>query len=948
MPPAGILLRRYRKSAIAFLLFLAYAIALFAHNISVQHRLRDNLLDAAQLELDKQAGALSYYFAERHNDLTDLAASEAVASYFGGTDLGMTEAYGLGVHVQAIEDKFAHLIAQKRVGDTPIYTHIALVDDNGNPVTQAGSRNRDVGADFAALAQPLGQTAGVILLDADQLRFSSPVLHKGRLRGHVVAHGPVLALAGRKSWPDSSRPEAIVVSATGTPLSTSGDMLFAQPEIANLLAGMHSGTIALPTDLPGGDQRPIAALKRDIEGSPLALATLITKHELDARSIPSLFMVAVGAVPFIVLYIVMLEMRERRQVERSHEKARREAERLAQLRSEFLANMSHEIRTPLNAVLGLAQLGRHASRGRQAEQQFARIGEAGRHLLGIINDILDYAKIEAGKLEVERIAIEPGQVIDNALTLTATHAYAKGLDVLVGEFGLPARCEGDPLRLSQILVNLLGNAIKFTEKGRVMVDTRVIGDEWCLRIADTGIGMTREQRERLFSPFEQADGSTTRRFGGTGLGLSISARLAAAMGGHIDVSSIPGAGSVFEVRLPLRNAVFSPPCHTEATVLLAGLDDDEAELMITNLDDLGMRARVIATPPDTPPANTLVLVDLGLAEKSDIWQRWLEAPHPDTLRTALTGRPDDIQRLSQEDAPYAQLAIVERPLRARHLAVRLREAPQSALQEPPTSEARLSGLRILAVDDNDINRMVLGGQLGQEGAQVTCVGSASEALKTLYEAPAGHFSLVLTDIQMPQMDGYELSRRILQHNPGLPILGLTAHAGTEAQEHCLAAGMRAHVAKPVETDALVALILRYCSRPALREEAASQGGPENGNSTTSTPPMLIDWRALETQFRGKREFVTGLAAKALPKYRAATARLRELAGGAGELTELSFIAHSIKGSAGTLKAGELEALAAATDQAARAGQRRPSRELAGQLANLLDALIDELERRTQA
>jgi signal transduction histidine kinase len=293
----------------------------------------------------------------------------------------------------------------------------------------------------------------------------------------------------------------------------------------------------------------IAVLKQSIEASPFALAALVTQRELDAHAIPPVF-AAAGAVPFLLLYIVMLAARERQRIEQARERLRRRPRRRPRRSRQAVpgpqrVRRQHEPRDPhpLNAILGLAQIGQRDCAGLQTRQQFIRIVESGQHLLGIVNDVLDSAKIEAGKLSVEQIAIDPGQVIDSAITLSAERAFARGLDFRVRESGLPARCQGDPLRLSQVIVNLLGNAIKFTERGSVTLEARADHATLYLSVSDTGIGMSPEQIERLFKPFEQADSSTTRRFGGTGLGLSISAHLVHAMGGRIEVSSHPGAGT---------------------------------------------------------------------------------------------------------------------------------------------------------------------------------------------------------------------------------------------------------------------------------------------------------------------------------------------------------------------------------------------------------------------
>lgn len=271
-----------------------------------------------------------------------------------------------------------------------------------------------------------------------------------------------------------------------------------------------------------------------------------------------------------------VDISEQKALQRELSDAKTEAERLASIKSAFLANMSHEIRTPLHGMLGLAQMGLRQEAPAPVRQGFERIRHAGRHLLGVINDILDFSKIDAGKLSVERCALDPQAVAQEALTLVTQKARDKGLALKLKATGtLPAAVMGDPLRMRQILINLLSNGIKFTEQGSVTLHVSTEQGQLCLAVQDTGIGLHPDMQERVFSPFEQADGSTSRRFGGTGLGLSISRQLARLMGGDITVSSLLGKGSTFTLQLPLEVAdardVATSPCgsalHTENTHL---------------------------------------------------------------------------------------------------------------------------------------------------------------------------------------------------------------------------------------------------------------------------------------------------------------------------------------------------------------------------------------------
>jgi signal transduction histidine kinase/CheY-like chemotaxis protein len=392
------------------------------------------------------------------------------------------------------------------------------------------------------------------------------------------------------------------------------------------------------------------------------------------------------------------------------EAAKETAEAANTAKSLFLANMSHEIRTPLNGVLGLAQMGYRESVGRvKSQDYFARILDSGRLLLGVINDILDFSKIEAGKLTVESVPFSPRHLALECLALIAERADDKGLTVTTDiEADLPEACLGDPTRITQILVNFLSNAVKFTGQGRITLTVIREAGVLIYRVADTGIGMTPEQLARLFTPFEQADSSTTRKYGGTGLGLSICRGLARLMGGEIRVESTPEQGSCFEIALPCVPAEVS---------------------------DL--------TAPDSP----------------------------ETL-------------------------LVERP-------------------------KRLSGRRLLIAEDNEINQLVISDMLTSEGAMLTLVGNGREAVERIARTPEA-FDLVLMDVQMPEMDGLEATRRLRVLAPELPIIGQTAHALNEELEKCLQVGMTDTLTKPIDHEQLVEIVLSHCARPFATEP---QGDP---------------------------------------------------------------------------------------------------------------------------
>jgi len=495
----------------------------------------------------------------------------------------------------------------------------------------------------------------------------------------------------------------------------------------------------------------------------------------------------------------------RKAADAARERALAEAERLASLRREFLANMSHEIRTPLSAILGLAQIGERDCGEAGGREKFSRIIDAGYGLQQVIDDILDFSKIESGKMTIETIPMEVGDVVDRALDVLALRAWDKGLRVEVREDpDIPQRCLGDPNRLRQVLINLLSNAIKFTHAGgTVTLDIKREADRLVLRVGDTGIGIAPEAAERLFQPFEQADGSTTRRFGGTGLGLSISRNLVALMGGEIAVDSTLGRGSTFTVSLPLAEVDPMRPWPV-AEISLLGLDAAEIEQARRVLP----RCRVFATGTTVfdHPADLVLLDRAALADPAVA--KAAAARLGRSERVAVLVQPGDSEGVA---AIPPGASVIERPFRPRHLR-RLLDEPSRHPGTAARSESRLSGLRVLGAEDNEVNRLVLDDMLHTEGAELTCFENGRLALDHLRQVGAGAFDLVLTDVQMPDLDGYGLAREISRFAPGLPVIGLTAHAMDEERVRCLAAGMVDRVVKPITPDALVAAIIAQCPR----------------------------------------------------------------------------------------------------------------------------------------
>ncbi len=609
-------------------------------------------------------------------------------------------------------------------------------------------------------------------------------------------------------------------------------------------------------------------------------------------------------------------------------------------KSQFLANMSHEIRTPMNGLLGMIELLGRTTLTAQQERLTQNIRRSATSLLTVLNAILDFSKIEAHRMELEHIAFDAREVLEDAVEMFAAGAETKGLE-LVGIFPaeVPSLVVGDPNRLRQILSNLIGNALKFTQRGHILarVELADLGaSDVRLRfvVRDTGVGIPAEALPRLFAPFTQADGSTTRRFGGTGLGLAIANELCRLMGGEIAVKSVLGEGTVFSFdvtlklqkpatatnEMPLRGC--QAVVHLRSSLARESLGESLKYLgavLATSADATGERAR------DPAPSSLFITDDLDALERAGAM--------PTEGASVLL-----LKRLNDVSSSRKGVTEVTIPLRVNTLAeaacAALGAAGAASMSGTRSSSApfKCDGLRVLVAEDQPINRELVGLILEEFGCVTTIVNDGKQTVEVASVQP---FDVLLIDCQMPELDGYEATRRLRELAVTVPIIALTANAYREDREKCLESGMNDFLSKPFSTRDLADKLRRWAP------ERVNQPGPMAvGPSTAPKPVDVLDPAALAQIKALQRPGQPDILHRLLSHFQAQVpAKLAALQGllEEGNRREISNVAHAMKSVASNLGASALAALLAQLE-------RQAPTESPPNLTTLIDGIHRELNR----
>jgi two-component system sensor histidine kinase/response regulator len=643
---------------------------------------------------------------------------------------------------------------------------------------------------------------------------------------------------------------------------------------------------------------------------------------------------------------VARDISERKEMESALARARDTAIESARVKSEFLANMSHEIRTPLNGVVGMSDLLLRMSLTGEQREAANTIRTSAEALLSLVDDILDLSKIEAGKLTISHTDFDLDELIDGVTDMFAERAAAKGIKLRAVIYpDVHRHLLGDSLRVRQVLINLVGNAVKFTEAGEVSLSVMVgetqqeAGGEnvslWFL-VNDTGIGITEENQARLFMPFMQADGSMTRRFGGTGLGLAISKQLVDMMGGRIGVASVAGEGSTFWF-----TANFSKDLRPELEVKAGALAGARAVIIDSHpINRLMLRRHLTSSGmhvEEAAPEQAIqqvkdaradvIVVEMQLEETDgisvirEIREDSALKAIPVVLVTSIGRRKSDVEFFQAEHIDMWVIKPVRRAQLAAAVAQVIRRGDDTTAA--PTAEVNPPQKRILVVEDNVINQKVAGGQLRLLGYDPDIVASGTAAIEFMRHH---RYDLILLDCQMPEMDGYEVAsaiRRMENNTRRVPIVAMTAHAAQGERDRCIASGMDDFMTKPVSMQRLGEVLSRWLGH---RESDVIDQGKIAGLQLLgrANPTFMSD--------------ITGLFKED------SLMRLHELRGAVakGDADALMRAAHALKSSSGNIGATRMYSMAAMLEANAKKGEVDTAAAIVEQLAEELDRAMEAL------
>ncbi|MGD1831485.1 MAG: response regulator, partial [Spirochaetaceae bacterium] len=699
------------------------------------------------------------------------------------------------------------------------------------------------------------------------------------------------------------------------------------------------------------------------DGSRVFLDVYLSPYQADSGQVRGLIGVA-------------RDITEEHALQKELHRAKEAAESSSRAKSLFLANMSHEIRTPMNAIIGLNSLVAKTDLTRKQQDYIGKIGQSARNLLGIINDILDFSKIEAGKMDIEETDFQLNDVMENLSNLIGEKVRGKGLELVFHQdLQIPNNLKGDPLRLGQILLNLCNNAVKFTAEGEIIVTIKLedLSDDTALLrfdVSDTGIGLTDEQRNKLFRSFSQADTSTTRKYGGTGLGLAISKKLSELMGGAIGVDSIYGEGSTFYFTVKLKIGGgkvnrMAPEDLKGINVLVVDDNESAREVLLSYLEDFSFCAHAVSSGElairELTQAKAaegreydLVLMDYQMPglngfETSRRIRRDLEnVEQPKIIMVTGYGREEVMHQADEVKLdgflikPVSPSMLFDSVMQVFGRTSLSSRKKQTVEKSKPEGFEEIRGAHILLAEDNIINQQVARETLEQEGFFIDIVNNGKEAT----EKVSLSYDCVLMDLQMPVLDGYEATKAIRSRAEfqGLPIIAMTADAMVGVKDKVLQVGMNDYVTKPFDPHQLWETLVRWikAGERALPDyyKPAATGEKDERDSLEIPSIEGLDEDDGLLRIGGNKKLYLDLLMRFhedLGGYAGDIRRCLE----EGDLKTAERLAHTVKGAAGNLGAREMQRRAAELNTALGEG-RTDSYD------TLLECFAEELSRLTSA